>query len=186
MTKYDYRFDVNLFKSFIGKTFNKYKHHCFSYTNTVALYLGMMIDGEAYVFENDFEALDFFGWDGEATVSKFRKKEWDSILSSHPEDIVATEVNETIKSITIVNDHFTSYAYGKQNYDYWETRSVIFNFGDHELSFTKSDCWFSMEIEINKGYDLIDKVPDGKFILDDFTQSDKQKIETGREVIVLK
>ena len=40
--------------------------------------------------------------------------------------------------------------------------------------------------EINKGYDLIDKVPDGKFILDDFTQSDKQKIETGREVIVLK
>ena len=43
-----------------------------------------------------------------------------------------------------------------------------------------------MEIEINKCYDLIDKVPDGKFILDDFTQSDKQKIETGREVIVLK
>lgn len=74
MTEYDYRFDVNLFKSFIGKTFNKYKHHCFSYTNTVVLYAGMMIDGEAYVFENDFEALDFFGWDGEATVSKFRKK----------------------------------------------------------------------------------------------------------------
>ena len=185
MTKFDYRFNTDLFQSFIGKTFNKYKHHRFSYTNSVALYVGLMIGDKSYEIENDYEAMDYFGWDGEATVSRINQKEWDEILSMHPEDIVETIVGQPIKSITIVNDHFSSYAYGEQNYDYWETRAVIFDFGDHELSFTKSDCWFSVEIEINKGYKLIDKLPDGKFILEDFVQSNKQRIQVDREIITL-
>lgn len=51
--------------------------------------------------------------------------------------------------------------------------------------FEKQDCFFSMEIEIRKGHNLIDTVDDGKKILDDFEQSDKQTIEVQREIIEL-
>lgn len=185
MKKYDFRFDTELFRSFVGKTFNKYIHDKFEYTNTATLYVGMMIDNISYEFENDYEEVDYFGWDGEATVSRFFEKDWDSIVSILGDNAVITSVNETIRSIRIINDHFMSYSNGEQDYDWWETRSIIFNFGDHEISFEKQDCWFSMEIEINKGKNLIEKISGGQFILEDHEQSEKQEIVTNREIIDL-
>lgn len=183
MEKHDFRFDEALIKSFVGKNFNQYKHHRFEYTNTVTLYLGFMIDNVSYEMSNDYKSLDFFGWDHEATVSEIQEKNWESILSTElSTDVVTTYVNEKIKSIQLVNDHYMSYAHGIQNYDWWENRAIIFDFGDHQLSFEKQDCWFSMEIVINKGDNLIDKISDGKFILNDFKQTDQQKIVTEREV----
>ena len=180
----DYRFNQDLFKSFIGKTFNKYKHERFLFTNTVALYLGFMIDNKSYEISNDFEAVDFLDIDGEATICRINQKPWSEILSNN-DRVIETEIEKTIKSITIINDNFISRSYGKINYDWWETRAIIFNFGELEVSFEKQDCFFSMEIEINKGYDLINKVEDGKFIISDFEQSDEQTIEVNREIIKL-
>jgi hypothetical protein len=180
----DYRFDQNLFKSFIGKTFNKYKHERFLFTNTVTLYLGFMIDNISYEISNDYEAVDFLDLDGEATICRINQKPWPEILSND-DKVIETEIEKTIKSITIINDNFISKSYGKINYDWWETRAIIFNFGELEVSFEKTDCPFSMEIEVNKGYDLINKVEDGKFIISDFEQSDEQTIEVNREIIKL-
>ncbi len=185
MEKYDFRFDTELFRSFVGKTFNKYVHDKFEYTNTATLYVGIMIDDVSYEFENDYEEVNYFGWDSEATVSRFFEKDWNSIVSAIGDNAVITPVNETIRSIRIINDHFMSHAHGEQNYDWWETRAIIFDFGDHEISFEKQDCWFSMEIEINKGNHLEKKISDGQFILEDFEQSEKQVISTEREIIVL-
>lgn len=186
MKKYDFRFDKELLQSFIGKTFNKYAHPQFVYTKAVSLYVGFMVNDVSYRIENDYEALDYFGWDGEATVLKLYEKDWDDIIKSWEDRACITEVQEKIKSITIVNDHYSSFKYNEQDYDYWETRAIIFNFGEYEVSFTKNDCWFSMEIEVNKGNNLIEKVPDGKFILEDFEQSDNQRVEVEREIIELK
>lgn len=186
MKKYDYRFNKDLLQSFIGKIFNKYVHPQFTYTKTATLYAGFMIDNNSYRIENDYEALDFFGWDNEATISKLYEINWDEMVKVWKDKACTTDVQETIKSITIVNDHYSSFKHNVQNYDYWETRSIIFNFGEYELSFTKGDCWFSMEIEINKGNNLINRVPDGKFILEDFEQSDNQRIGVEREIIELK
>ncbi|MDO5440571.1 MAG: hypothetical protein Q4F12_03430 [Erysipelotrichaceae bacterium] len=181
----DYRYDQELFKSFIGKTFNKYKHEKFLFTNTVTQVLGFMINNESYKMNNDFEQVDFMGWDNEATICRVNQTNWDNILVNR-DDIIETEINKEIKSITLINDHFVSKTYGSVNYDWWETRAVIFNFGELEVSFEKQDSFFSMEIEINKGYDLINKVEDGKFILSDFEQSEEQTIEVSREIINLK
>lgn len=180
----DYRFDQSLFKSFIGKNFNKYKHEKFLYTNTVTQILGFMINGKSYEMNNDFEQVDFMGWDNEATICRISQTSWDSILSDN-EDVIETEINKEIKSITLINDHFVSKTFGNINYDWWETRAIIFNFGELEVSFEKQDSFFSMEIEINKGYELIHKVEDGRFILSDFEQTDEQTIEVNRETITL-
>ncbi len=180
----DYRFNQDLLKSFIGKTFNKYKHKKFSYTNTVSLYLGFMIDNVSYEISNDFEAVDFLDLDGEATICRVNQKDWNKILENK-NNVIETEIEKEIKSITIINDNFISRSYGEINYDWWETRAIIFNVDQLEVSFEKTDCFFSMEIEINKGYDLINKVEDGKFILSGFEQSDEQTIEVNREIIKL-
>ena len=180
----DYRFDQNLLRSFIGKTFNKYKHKRFLFTNTVSIYLGFMVDNISYEICNDFEPVDFLDIDGEATICRINQKDWDKILENK-NNVIETEIKKTIKSITIINDNFISRSYGEINYDWWETRAIIFNFGELEVSFEKQDCFFSMEIEVNKGYDLINKVEDGKFILSDFEQSEEQTIEVNREIIKL-
>lgn len=181
----DYRFNQDLLKSFIGKTFNKYKHEKFLFTNTVTQTLGFMIDNKSYEINNDFEQVDFMGWDNEATICRINQTSWDSILPNN-EDVIETEINKEIKSITLINDHFVSRAHGVVDYDWWETRAVIFNFGELEVSFEKQDSFFSMEIEINKGYDLINKVEDGKFILSDFEQTEEQTIKVERETITLR
>lgn len=55
------------------------------------------------------------------------------------------EKNKEIKSITLINDHFVSKTHGSVDYDWWETRVVIFNFGELEVSSEKQDSFFSME-----------------------------------------
>ena len=59
----DYRFNTELFKSFIGKNLNKYKHKKFLYTNTVTMFVGFMVDNVSYEISNDFEEVEYFGWD---------------------------------------------------------------------------------------------------------------------------
>lgn len=185
MKQYDYRFDKNLLRSFVGKTFNRFVHPQFIYTKTATMYIGFMIDNVSYCIENDYESLDYFGWDNEATVTRLYEKPWQDIVEMWKDKASITEVQETIESITVINDHYSSFSNDVQNYDYWETRAIIFHFKDHEVAFTKSDCWFSMEIEISKGHDLLKYIPDGKFILDDFTQSKKQTISTEREIYTI-
>lgn len=186
MKKYDFRINSDEAKKLLNKKFNKYKHAEFEYTNTVTLYVGLMIDDISYEVCNDYEQLDYFGWDNEATVCRINKKPWEMILNNSSSKIVETNIDQVIKGITIVNDHYSSFDHKIQNYDLWETRAVIFDFGDHQISFEKQDCWFSMEIEINRGENLINKISDGKFILKDFEQSEKQTIKTDRDIIEIR
>lgn len=185
MIKHDYRFDSRLFSSFIGKIFNKYKHQKFLYTNTVTMFLGFMIDDKSFKMSNDFEAVDYMGIEDEATICRISNEDWYDILNDQ-KDVIETQVNQEIKKIALINDHFSAYSNNKQEYDWWETRAVIFNFGEFELSFEKQDSYFSMEIEVNKGYDLISKISDGKFILKDFEQSPEKTIKVDREIVELK
>ena len=180
----DYRFNTELFKSFIGKNLNKYKHKKFLYTHTVTMFVGFMVDNVSYEISNDFKEVDYFGWDDEATVCRVSETPWSEILNGE-DDICETSLNQNIIGITIINDCYTSKSYGNIDYEWKETRAIIFKLANTELMFEKQDCFFSMEIEIRKGHNLIDTVDDGKKILDDFEQTDKQTIEVQREIIEL-
>ena len=101
-------------------------------------------------------------------------------------DIVEINVGETIKKILLVNDHTTVKIDGNVAYDMWDTKDMIFCFENHELCFAKQDCWFSQEIEIYKGHDLLAKTGDGNDILDDFDENETKKAFVERTIVEIK
>lgn len=163
MKQYDFRFDTKLIKSFIGKTFTKYKHADFVVTDSVTGILEFEIDQQVFELVNDYEALDYFGLDGEATIFSISASNWTKVESMINDDIKETYVNALVQKVILVNDHTFS-----KNYDMWETKAIVFCFKNFEICFEKQDCWFSMEIEIHKGHDTLNMIDDGKDILNDF------------------
>lgn len=180
MKKYDFRFDTTLIKSFLGKHFTKYKHAEFMYTNSVTGIVGFEIDDDVYELTNEYEAMDFLTLDNEATVFRISKTKWDNVES------MVTTINEKIQKIILVNDHTTLKIEQNVAYDMWDTKAIIFCFNNHELCFAKQDCWFSQEIEIYKGHDLLKKTSDRKDILEDFKANETKSANVERVIIEIK
>ena len=172
MKQYDFRFDTGLIKSFIGKTFTKYKHADFIIADSVTGILGFEINQQVFELVNDYGALDYFGLDDEATILSISKSNWTEVEPRFNNDIKETYIDEVVQKVVLVNDHTFS-----ENYDMWETKAIIFCFESLELCFEKQDCWFSMEIEIHKGYDTLNVIDDGKDILNDFDENSSVTIE---------
>ncbi len=183
MKQYDFRFNTKLIKSIVGKTLIKYKHADFIYTNSVTGILGFEVDDCIYKLTNDYEALDFFGLDGEATVFRISKTKWNDAESLMYNDINETLINEQINKIKLINDHTILSFNQNIEYDMWDTKAIIFCFKDYEICFVKQDCWFSQEIEIYKGYSLLEKCGDGKGVLTDFDMDDSKLIIVERTLV---
>lgn len=121
MKQYDFRFDTKLIKSFIGKTFTKYKHADFIVTDSVTGILGFEINQQVFELVNNYEALDYFGLDDEATILSISKSNWTEVESRFNNDIKETYINALVQKIILVNDHTFS-----KNYDMWETKAIFF------------------------------------------------------------
>lgn len=184
--QYDFRFDTELIKSFIGKILTKYKHAEFMYTNSVTGILGFEINNIVYELSNEFEEMDFLTLDGEATVFRICKNKWGNINSMINNDINEVNVGEMIKKILLINDHTTIKIDKNIAYDMWDTKAIIFCFENHEICFAKQDCWFSQEIEIYKGHNLLEKTGDGNGILEDFNGDDTKEALVNRTIIEIK
>ena len=172
MKQYDFRFDTELIKSLIGKTFLTYKHADFIVTDSVTGIIGFEINHQVFELVDDYEALDYFGLDGEATILSIYKSNWTEVESRFNNDIKETYIDEAVQKVILVNDHTFS-----KNYDMWETKAIVFCFKDFEICFEKQDCWFSMEIEIHKERDTLNVIDDGKDILNDFDENSSVTIE---------
>lgn len=184
MKIYDFRFDPTMFKSFLGKKLMKYKHADFIYTNSVTGVLGFEIEGcGVYSLTNEHEFLNFFSLDDEATIFRINKAEWIAIDSSINNNINVTQPAEEITKIILVNDHTILEVDGQVKYEMWDTKAIILRLENHEICFVKQDCWFSQEIEIYKGYDLLSKVGDGHGILADFDSDNNKSISINRSFI---
>lgn len=172
MKQYDFRFDTELIKSLIGKTFLTYKHADFIVTDSVTGIIGFEINHQVFELVNDYEALDYFGLDGEATILSIYKSNWTEVESRFNNDIKETYIDEAVQKVILVNDHTFS-----KNYDMWETKAIVFCFKNFEICFEKQDYWFSMEIEIHKERDTLNVIDDGKDILNDFDENSSVTIE---------
>lgn len=183
MKKYDFRFDMKIIKSFIGGVFKKYKHVDYIYTNSVTGILGFEVDDNVFELINEYEAFDFLNLDDEATIFSISNSNWEKIDSTINNDINENIIKEKIKKVIVVNDHITFQNKETILYDMWDTKAIIFKFDNYEICFAKQDCWFSQEIEIYKGYDLLTKIGDGKEILSDFNEKDSKFINLERAII---
>ena len=63
------------------------------------------------------------------------------------------------------------------------TRGVIFDLGDREVAFRKDTCPFSEEIEIYRGYDLINKFPKNTDFLEGWENGETPKTENQSVII---
>lgn len=79
-----------MIKSLIGKTFTKYKHADFIITDSGTGILGFEINQQVFKLVNDYEALDYFGLDGEATILSISTSNWTAVESRFNNDIKET------------------------------------------------------------------------------------------------
>lgn len=142
MKQYDFRFDTELIKSLIGKTFTKYKHADFIITDSVTGIIGFEINHQVFELMNDYEALDYFGLDGEATILSISKSNWTEVEPRFNNDIKVTYIDEVVQKVILVNDHTFS-----KNYDMWETKAIVFCFKNFEICFEKRIVGFQWKLK---------------------------------------
>ncbi len=147
-----------LFEKIIGKCFVKFSSNKYDYSNSVYGIVGIYIDDEIYKITNYIDVVDYYGKKEDVAVFKFEEADNSEIVSPiQNEEMNDTLIKKIIKKIEVVNENQIQYKNGEILYNNWVTRGVIFYFDDGtELSFEK-DIWFSEDIGIERGKNLIDK-----------------------------
>lgn len=185
MKTIDMRFNADMIQEWVGEKFVKYKCDPFNITNSVTQIVGLYIGDDIYSLTNIQEAVDYFGFIEDMSVSRIMKVE-DSAIKSALKDVemISTSVSEEITSVKIINEKQTMTINGELAYEVWLTRAIIFEMGGREISFEKDTVPFSEEIIIQGGHELIDKISDN----DDFLQEwdEEYSPEYKRDVLVIK
>ena len=161
MKQLDIRFsasDMSLIQSMIGKRMVKYKCDPFEFSTSVYGIVGIALEDSAYAFTNLIEVMDYYGEQEDVALFKMKCTPFSSIHSLIPnQTMVETPVDGIISEVIIVNENQRLFEKDEQIYEVLLTRGIIFKFEDgHELSFEKN-IWFSEDISVEKGYNLIDR-----------------------------
>ena len=158
MKTIDMRFDIEMLKSFLGKTLRKYKCDEFVFTNSVSQIVGLYIGDEVLRLSNIQEFVDYFGVEDDISVFRLESADDSEIVSAFEEKKqIETPIDDIIDEIVLINENQQVFETGIQTYDVWLTRGIIFKVGGREISFEKENVPFSEEIVINRGYELIKK-----------------------------
>ena len=182
MKTIEMRFTSSMIQEWIGKTFIKYRHDPFEFTNSVTQIIGLYIGDRIYTLTNTQEPVDYFGNTEDISVARLCDAKEDEIKSAlKGVDMISTPVGETIVSVVLVNENQKITVKDKESYDVWLTRAVIISTGDREFSFEKDPVPFSEEIIIQRGYDLIEKCSEERDFLEGW--DDDYNPECNREII---
>ncbi len=148
--------EMKLIKWMIGKRLQKYKCDPFSFSTSVYGLVGLLIDDESFAFTNFVEEMDYYGENEDVAVFRIKAIPFDEIQSkAQNQQMIEIPVNDIIVEIDIVNEHQRLYKNSIQIYDVLLTRGVIIKLKDgNEISLEKN-IWFSENISVEKGYDLI-------------------------------
>jgi len=187
MIHIDTRFDNNtieMIQQLIGQTMVKYRCDPFIFSTSVYGIAGIIFKNVAYAFTNTTEVSDYFGRTEDVAIFRFGSIPESEIKSRvQDEEMIEVAVDNQISEICVVNEHQSLFENNIQTYDVMLTRGVIFKFIDGmELSFEKNP-WFSEDITIERGYDLISRFSS----TDDFVEDweGKYRGECTRENIIL-
>lgn len=161
MKKLDMCFDESIFNNIMGQTFHKYRCDPFVYTPSVTQIVGLYIGDEVYKMSNVQKPVDYYGNMDDVAICRFIKaKDADIRSALEGVDQIDTPINERIERVVLVNENQQVFENGTQTYDVWLTRGVIFTVDGWEISVEKQNWPYSEEINIERGYNLIDKFGD--------------------------
>jgi len=171
--------------SMIGKKMVKYKCDPFEFSTSVYGIVGVSLEDTDYAFTNMIDVMDYYGEQEDVALFKVERKPFSSVHSLIQNQImIETPVEATISEILVVNEQQRLFENEEQIYEVLLTRGIIFRFQDgHELSFEKN-IWFSEDITVEKGYDLLRKfTPTTEF---NEGWSGNYRGECSREIVTLK
>ena len=148
----------------VGKSLDCMEHDEFFFTNTSSQALRLNFDGEKIYIYSFTEQLDYFGSIEDVAVWSVEKTEYPMIQKK---SFIKTPILQTITAVTLVQENQSLFDQESQIYDVWVTRGIILELDDRQIAFEKP-VWFSEDIIIRRGYDLI-----GTFRpIEDITNSD--------------
>lgn len=190
MKTIDIRFNektMSLLNQFLGKKFEKYKCNPFDFSPTVYGIVGIFVDGLIYKLTNFCDVLDYYGKNEDVAVFKFETSEEKEIKSCIvDEEMIETPINSTIQKIHIINENQKLFYHSEQTYNVWVTRGIIFFLEDNrEISFEKN-IWFSEDISIQRGYNLIEKFEPTDIFVEGWEECEGYTSSCSREIIELK
>ncbi|MCR4609790.1 MAG: hypothetical protein K5750_08890 [Eubacterium sp.] len=148
-------------KQLVGTKLVAFYHDPFVFTNTSSQAVKIQTDTENLYLYSFTEPYDYYGTEEDVAVWSVEDTEYPLISKK---SFIDMPVNETVKKIIIVNENQRVYEDNEMLYDVWLTRGIIFDFGNHQVSFEKA-VWFSEDIVVRKGYELIKEFsPVSRFI----------------------
>ncbi len=183
----DVRFSADnlaILKAMAGKKMLKYKCDPFVFSTAVYGIVGLNFEGDSLALTNLTEVMDYFGNDEDVALFKMKRMPFDRIKSMvQNQDMIETPVRAVIKEISVINECQRLFEKDVQIYEIWLTRGIIFKFEDgHELSLEKN-IWFSEDISVEKGYNLLERFsPTEEF---EKSWSGNYRGECSREIIKL-
>lgn len=98
-------------------------------------------------------------------------------------NLVDTPVNGLIDKIKVVNEHQQIFINGDLKYDVWLTRGIVIFVEGREISFEKDIVPFSEEINIHRGYDLINTFGSEEGFTDGWDDNVTAKVE--RDITII-
>ena len=159
MNKIDVRFtqeSINLLYQTIGRTLLCYKHDPFMFSTSVYGTAGLCFEDISLKITNLVEVQDYYGQLEDVAIFKIQQADNNNFVSMiENSTFIETPVHSQIKKIILVNEHQSLYKENIQLYDVQLTRGIIIEVADGlQISFEKN-IWFSEDISIQKGYDLL-------------------------------
>ena len=188
MKQIDIRFtssDIDAIQGMIGKKMLEYKCDPFEYSTSVYGIVGICLEDASYAFTNFTEVMDYYGEQEDVSHFKLEHISYKDIHSFvQGQTMIETPVESMISEVIVVNERQQLFKNDKQIYEVLLTRGIIFKFEDgRELSFEKN-IWFSEDISVERGYDLIERfTPTTEFVEG---WSDEYRGECSREFISVK
>lgn len=177
--------EIGVFKSMIGKRFEKYKCDPFVYSPMVYGIVGIYVDGTAYKLTSLCETvMRFFNTDDMAVfrIEQTTDAEIKSFMDNG--ELIEIPVSSKIVAIDIVTDHQKlEHNDEVRSLDY--SVGIVFHLEDErEISF-EIKTWFSEMITIGKGYKLIEKFEPVDDFLEEWENCDGYAAKCERETVSL-
>lgn len=183
MKTIDMRFDKEIFKEFIGRTITALFHDSFEFVNSSSQVVQLNFEDDIYYLYNSVEPIDNYGVVDDVAIWEWTTKKYPFV---DKKTFITTPINEKIKEIHLVQENQRLYKDGEQTYDVWVTRGIIFFLeSGREISFEKA-VWFSEDIYINRGYNLIDTFESADDFAEEWEESDGYHGECERKIEVIK
>ena len=125
---------------------------------------------------------DYYGAEEDVAVLSVEKECYPAV---NEKNFISTPVNSVVQKVLVVQEEQKLSEGGKTLYDVKLTRGIILEFGDYQISFEKA-VWFSEDIIIRKGYDLIDKFSAAEKLCKKDNWQENMKMQCSRTIDFIK